>query len=381
MRAFWVIVALLVIGAGWLVLAKPSSTGPAPSLAGEPAAERSAAPASASDTAKALDRETSPPTSSRLDDPAPGEAKTQTPAPAPAPAPAPKPAQALETKSPENNPPEINPVETKPVETKPQDSGPSSANPPSPTTPTPAEPAATDQKTVEAGESLASDAKASEEKAAKDTPAAAEKESKTATEVASPTTTTAPAVGPTGGTPTPASTAEGAVPAAETGPLPAKFEKLENGDTKVDARFIVKGEGTLEKPYEVTWEHLISASELYNPRNGKKRLPERVMMLDGKYVKMSGYVAFPMYVDRPKELLSMLNQWDGCCIGIPPTPYDAIEVRLKNVVEGGDRYATQGQVTGKFSVKPYLAGDWLVGLYVMDDAVFTTKSTAGATRN
>lgn len=361
MRAFWVIVALLVIGAGWLVLAKPSSTGPAPSLAGEPAAERSAAPASASDTAKALDRETSPPASSRLDDPAPGEAKTQTPAPAPAPAPAPKPAQAVETKSPEKNPPAINPVETRPVETKPQDSGPSSANSPSPTTPTPAEPAATDLKPAEAGESLASDTKASEEKAAKDTPAAAEKESKTATEVTSPTTTTAPA--------------------AETGPLPAKFEKLENGDTKVDARFIVKGEGTLEKPYEVTWEHLISASELYNPRNGKKRLPERVMMLDGKYVKMSGYVAFPMYVDRPKELLSMLNQWDGCCIGIPPTPYDAIEVRLKNVVEGGDRYATQGQVTGKFSVKPYLAGDWLVGLYVMDDAVFTTKSTAGATRN
>jgi hypothetical protein len=233
-------------------------------------------------------------------------------------------------------------------------------------------------------EAKAAEVKTAEAPAPEAKPAAEAKATETkTTEVAAvpEVATPAAAPGPTGGAPAPASTTEGAVPAVETGPIPAKFETLENGDTKVDGRFTVKGEGTLEKPYEVSWEHLISASELYNPRNGKKRLPERVMMLDGKYVRMTGYVAFPMYVDKPKELLSMLNQWDGCCIGVPPTPYDAIEVRLKDFVQGGDRYATQGAVTGKFSVKPYLAGDWLVGLYVMDDAVFTTKSTAGATKN
>lgn len=168
---------------------------------------------------------------------------------------------------------------------------------------------------------------------------------------------------------------------AETGPIPAKIERLDNGNLKVDGRFTVKGDGSQENPYEVSWDHLISVSELYNPRDGKKRLPERVTMLDGKFVRLTGYVAFPMYVDKPRELLSMLNQWDGCCIGVPPTPFDAVEVRLKAAVEGSDRYATQGEVTGKFGVKPYLAGDWLVGLFVMDDAQFTTRSTAGSTRN
>ncbi len=191
----------------------------------------------------------------------------------------------------------------------------------------------------------------------------------------------APAAGGGSGSTAKPEAKAGEAPAPDLGPIPATFENLENGSIKVDGRFIVKGEGTQQKPYEVTWDQLVSVSEIYNPRDGKKRLPERVTMLDGKYVKISGYVAFPLYVDKPKELLSMLNQWDGCCIGVPPTPFDAVEVRMKAAIEGGDRYATQGEVSGKFGVKPYLAGDWLVGLYVMDDAVLSTKSTAGSSKN
>ncbi|GMV26065.1 MAG: hypothetical protein AMXMBFR58_20960 [Phycisphaerae bacterium] len=217
-----------------------------------------------------------------------------------------------------------------------------------------------------------------QESAAKDAPAKTEKAGDAGTDAAVP----APAgAGGAGGSAPAAPGGDAKKPEAEQGPIPAKIETLGDGSLKVDGRFVVKGEGTAEKPYEVTWDQLVSVSELYNPRDGKKRLPERVMMLDGKVVRIKGYVAFPMYVDRPRELLSMLNQWDGCCIGVPPTPFDAVEVKLRDVVEGGDRYATTGEVTGKFGVKPYLAGDWLVGLYVMDDAVLTTKSTAGATKN
>jgi hypothetical protein len=157
----------------------------------------------------------------------------------------------------------------------------------------------------------------------------------------------------------------------------AKIEKKDDGSILVDDKFIVKGEGTKEKPYEVTWEMLISAQDVYDPRKGQKKLPGRVMMLDGKWVKLTGYVAFTLYVEEPKELLSMLNQWDGCCIGVPPTPYDAVEVRLADKVSKDDRLATFGVVTGKLSVKPYLAGDWLVGLYLMDDATFQAKRFGG----
>jgi hypothetical protein len=92
------------------------------------------------------------------------------------------------------------------------------------------------------------------------------------------------------------------------------------------------------------------------------------MFLDGAYVTITGYVAFPLYVAEPKEVLCMLNQWDGCCIGVPPTPYDAIEVKLKDAATKEQRMTTFGTVNGKMFVKPYLVGDWLVGLYLMEEA-------------
>ena len=82
-----------------------------------------------------------------------------------------------------------------------------------------------------------------------------------------------------------------------------------------------------------------------------------------------GYVAFPLGGAESTEILAMLNQWDGCCIGIPPTPYDAIEVALTAPVPRSQRHAvTFGSLTGRLQVSPYLVENWLVGLYLMDDA-------------
>jgi len=160
----------------------------------------------------------------------------------------------------------------------------------------------------------------------------------------------------------------------EAAPLPAvKIEKKDDGSMVLDGRFTVKGAGTPENPYVLPWDLFTSAEEVYKPQQGKKELPGRIMMFDGKFVRIAGYVAYPMFVEQPRELLSMLNQWDGCCIGIPPTPYDAIEVKLAKVVTSKERLATYGTVEGKLGVKPYLAGDWLVGLYLMEDAKLIVK--------
>lgn len=137
-----------------------------------------------------------------------------------------------------------------------------------------------------------------------------------------------------------------------------------------DGRFLIKGKGTREDPYLVSWPLLISASETYQPRLGERGIPQRVALLDGKWVRISGFVAFPIVAADPRELLVMLNQWDGCCIGVPPTPFDAIEVRL--AAPPGHRLtriALYGSVTGRLSVEPYLADNWLIGLYLMDDAL------------
>ncbi len=185
------------------------------------------------------------------------------------------------------------------------------------------------------------------------------------------------------GTPAPGGAQEtpGAAPsekAAESAPFGgAKVEMKPDGSMLVDGKYTVSGQGTKEQPYKITWDHLVSAERDYAPKEGKKTIPARIMALDDKWVEITGYVAFPLMSNETDELLSMMNQWDGCCIGIPPTPYDAIEVRLSNVVSGDTRLTTYGMVTGKFKVDAHLVGGWLVGLYVIDQGKLSPKAYGG----
>jgi hypothetical protein len=137
-----------------------------------------------------------------------------------------------------------------------------------------------------------------------------------------------------------------------------------------DDRFEIRGSGTEADPYRVSWECLASASETYVPRLNENELPQRVALLDGAWLQIEGYLAFPLMVSETKELLVMLNQWDGCCIGVPPTPYDAIEVKLLEPARRSSGHATFsfGGVRGRLRVDPYLVENWLVGLYVLEDA-------------
>ncbi len=158
---------------------------------------------------------------------------------------------------------------------------------------------------------------------------------------------------------------------------PSTIRKEEDGSLTLDERFTLRGSGTKEDPYILNWELLVSASETFQPRLSKMRIPERIAMLDGKHVRVTAYIAFPILAATANEMLSMRNMWDGCCIGVPPTPYDAIEVRLKTAATGGDRFMSFGTVEGRFVVDPYVKGNWLLGLYMMEDSVLTQAKEAG----
>jgi hypothetical protein len=71
----------------------------------------------------------------------------------------------------------------------------------------------------------------------------------------------------------------------------------------------------------------------------------------------------------------MQNPWDGCCLGVPPTPYDAIEVKLATMQRMGNSPTGYGQVEGVFKVDPYIVSGWLLGLYLIENASF--ESAAG----
>ena len=152
---------------------------------------------------------------------------------------------------------------------------------------------------------------------------------------------------------------------------PAKIEKVD-GNLRLDDRFTVTGSGKADDPYVLPWALMMSASETFNPSRGKLVLPERVTMFDGSWVRFEGNFAIPFAERFVSELLLMQHPWDGCCLGVPPTPYDAIEVSLAAPIEQRPQF---GVVAGRLKVDPFVRGQWLYGMYLMEGAGLSRKAS------
>lgn len=177
--------------------------------------------------------------------------------------------------------------------------------------------------------------------------------------------------------PTPETTPE---PSPEAAPEPAELAP-EPGTIMLNGRYRIPGEGTESKPYILSWDTLTALESEYNPKKeGMKEIPEWIRVLDGKHVSITGFIAFAFIAPTADECMVMLNQWDGCCIGVPPTPYDAVEVKLATTLDLQQGIINYGTITGVFRTDPYLVNGWLIGLYVMDHAAVTkagAKNQAG----
>ncbi|TVQ54335.1 MAG: hypothetical protein EA377_05575 [Phycisphaerales bacterium] len=188
-----------------------------------------------------------------------------------------------------------------------------------------------------------------------------------------------------GGTPTPPGGPAGAPPGhvhedtlresenpwkdGEKSTIEHSIVKKDDGRLLVDGLFEINGSGTPDDPYEVSWELLMSAAETYQPRLGMTEIPERIQMLDNAHVRITGHLLFPMIGADAKEMLLMLNMWDGCCLGTMPSPYDAIEVQLTETPSPDvRRFSNYGAIEGIMRIDPYLINDWLIGLYLMEEA-------------
>ena len=167
--------------------------------------------------------------------------------------------------------------------------------------------------------------------------------------------------------------------AGEAG-APDRVERKDDGTLVVGGRWEIDGAGTDEDPYEIDWRLLQSASALYAPRLGRERTPKWAEELNGKRVRINGYVLLPVGGAITDQLLLMRNEWDGCCIGVPPTPYDAIEVGLAEPLNSRQNgglhagYTVDGAIEGTFKFDPYVIRGWLLGLYLLDSATFEPSS-------
>lgn len=168
----------------------------------------------------------------------------------------------------------------------------------------------------------------------------------------------------------PAATTADKGPVFTLGPV-TDVKQEDDGWTRLDGRYLVRGAGTPTDPMVVPWELLVSASESFRPRSGLKEMPRRVADLKGKHVKITGYVLFPLMSMETTEVLLMRNQWDGCCIGVPPTPYDAVEVKLAKPADRKDSLLSFVTIEGVIDVDPYLNKDFLLGLYTLSEGTLS----------
>ena len=155
----------------------------------------------------------------------------------------------------------------------------------------------------------------------------------------------------------------------------ARIERLDDRTVRIDDRFTIRGSGTERDPYLVTWELLASAAERVDAAAGKFVIPGRIADLRGAWVRISGYWAPPVQAFEARELMVMLNKWDGCCIGLPPTPFDSIEATLAAPMPvKGEHLFRFGTITGRLEVEPFVAGSFLLGLYRLEEAVMESSS-------
>jgi hypothetical protein len=133
------------------------------------------------------------------------------------------------------------------------------------------------------------------------------------------------------------------------------------------------GTGTRDDPKRLSWDVLAGASQTFKPRDGQEELPQEIIDLDGTYVKLSGYYLFPMAGDEFDEVLMMRNMWDGCCIGVPPTAFSAVLVKLNEPMKRGRMWAMSvGTVKGRMVIDPMVDRGWILSLYVIEEGSLVT---------
>lgn len=150
----------------------------------------------------------------------------------------------------------------------------------------------------------------------------------------------------------------------------AQVKRLDDRTVLLDDLYTLRGTGSMHDPYLISWELLSSARADIDPAKQRYELPGRLAPLQDAWVQISGYWAVPLLRAESNQITVMQSRWDGCCIGLPPTPYDSIEVTLTRPISvTGQHLFRFGTLKGRLHIEPFAAGEFLLGLYRVDEAV------------
>lgn len=129
------------------------------------------------------------------------------------------------------------------------------------------------------------------------------------------------------------------------------------------------GAGTERQPFRVSWELLAQAQGHVRGDGAIDAMPSSIGLLGGSWIELSGYYAPAVIAPSTDELMLMLNRWDGCCIGLPPTPYDSVMVKTRAPIDFALQHQFRfGTMRGRLVVEPFALGGLVLGLYRLEDA-------------
>ncbi len=129
------------------------------------------------------------------------------------------------------------------------------------------------------------------------------------------------------------------------------------------------GAGTERQPFRVSWELLGQASGHVRGDGTIDAMPRTLELLGGTWIELSGYYAPAIIAPSTDELVLMLNRWDGCCIGLPPTPYDSALVKTRTPIDFSLQHQIRfGTLRGRLVLQPFALGGLVLGLYRIEDA-------------
>ncbi|MCI0342031.1 MAG: DUF3299 domain-containing protein [Planctomycetales bacterium] len=121
-------------------------------------------------------------------------------------------------------------------------------------------------------------------------------------------------------------------------------------------------------PTEVSFPLLESVTKPIGEAKTLDDLPKEVRDMDGKEVLLMGHLLVPYASGTVREFLIAKYPWDGCCMGVPPTIYTAVEVVLAKGQRLSDPTAPLVTVRGRLSVKPQFIDGYPTGLYKIEEA-------------
>ncbi|MBL9121824.1 MAG: hypothetical protein JNL80_18105 [Phycisphaerae bacterium] len=144
---------------------------------------------------------------------------------------------------------------------------------------------------------------------------------------------------------------------------------------RLNDRFDVLGRGSVDDPFRVNWQLLSAAMESMDATVGDLAVPPWLEPLNGAWIEISGYFAPTMQSEETDELLFTMNRWDGCCIGLPPTVFDSLALRLdRRISLMGQHLIRFGTIRGELHIEPFAAGGMMLGLYRIEHGTITTQT-------